>query len=196
MTESSISERKNKLIDKDFIYLHRSLQIESFNTKDDFGLYHAANRIQSEAQNKHNEKNSSRKSSKKEHRRYSIPDVSLSLEDNRCANNNESTLSKAHIDIFAKKSKHAKKGRNSLPPFPSNRPGFINKKSFQNQTCNTSLEDNGKTEQSQSENNAKHHCNDDEYKSYIDLFKNDKNFLICDDGWVTLTSEVERVSNL
>ena len=38
--------------------------------------------------------------------------------------------------------------------------------------------------------------NDDGYTNYIELFQDDKNFSIYEDGWVTLASEVEEVSNL
>ena len=99
---------------------------------------------------------------------------------------NESTLSIPAVIMFSDKCKHPKVKRNSLPTFSGNELISIDRKSSHNHSHNWAFYDEHNIKSSQSTKSSNN--NDDENITRNDLFKDDENFHISDDGWVTLTA--------
>ena len=91
-------------------------------------------------------------------------------------------------DKFDKKSKPKMMGRSSLPTFSSNNHVVVKIKSFRNRNQKSNLNNKVKIASPKCENIAHVPCDHktnnicDENRSYINLFKEDENFYIYEDG--------------
>ena len=101
-------------------------------------------------------------------------------------NDNESSCNGTRLNLFSNRSKDDYCKTDLLPTLPKSMSSAFNNHSCSNYKQGSYSDSKLIMKKSFTHENESYH-------SYIDLFKDDKNFHIFEDGWVTLASEIERV---